>query len=174
VYSVDDRDRVIELDLPQSSVGAPLPIVLADDSTLVVAYFLQEDADPGWDGRTVRIVSHEDVEPAAIVRFDLFERFSFGQPSDDMIFAGVHPLSERGLGAYGAFEVLESSWLRQIAAAGDRDGEERDMTSYRHFIFAFHDNTLECVAPGFEIHLTEGSLEMLLPKMRSLLVRGEL
>jgi hypothetical protein len=174
MYSVDDRDRVIELELPQSSVGAPLPIVLADDSTLVVAYFLQGPADSGWDGRTVRIVSHEDVEPAAIVRFDFFERFTFGQPSDDMIFGGVHPLSERGLSAYGAFEVLESSWLRQIAAAGDRDGGERDMAEYRHFILAFHDNTLECVAPGFDLHVTEGSLETLLPKMRRLLVREEL
>ena len=34
MYQVDENDKVIELkDVPQSSVGAPLPIVLSDERT---------------------------------------------------------------------------------------------------------------------------------------------
>jgi len=41
VYTVDSRDRVIELrDVPQSSVGAPCPIVVASELELLVAYFV--------------------------------------------------------------------------------------------------------------------------------------
>jgi len=43
MYSVDERDRVIELDgVPQSSVGAPLPIVLSDEHKILLAYIVQD------------------------------------------------------------------------------------------------------------------------------------
>jgi hypothetical protein len=59
MYSVDERDKAIELhDAPQSSVGAPLPVVLSDQHTTVLAYVVQEvfgsspdslDEPPGED-----------------------------------------------------------------------------------------------------------------------------
>ena len=49
-WSVDKRDRVIELkDVPQSSVGAPLPVVLSDEFKILLAY-IAEESSPGWDG----------------------------------------------------------------------------------------------------------------------------
>lgn len=42
MYQIDKKDKVIELhELPQSSVGAPIPILLADEHTAVVAYYMQ-------------------------------------------------------------------------------------------------------------------------------------
>lgn len=64
------RDRVVELDdIPQSSVGAPCPMMLAGEHELVVAYFVQ-DTPAGWVGSSVRVVEPETAgEPAALVRF---------------------------------------------------------------------------------------------------------
>ena len=42
MYSVDDRDQVIELhDVPQSSVGAPLPVVAASEHGVLLTYLLE-------------------------------------------------------------------------------------------------------------------------------------
>ena len=57
MYQVAECDRIVELtDVPQSSVGAPIPFVMSDEHSLVLAYYLQE-SDPAWDGTTVRVVS---------------------------------------------------------------------------------------------------------------------
>lgn len=57
MYAIDERDQVKELtDLPQSSVGAPLPLIFASEHELVVAYFV-EVADPDCP---VVFVEHED------------------------------------------------------------------------------------------------------------------
>jgi hypothetical protein len=70
MYVIDERDRVAPIDdLPQSSVGAPCPIVMQDEFTAVVAYYVQAP-EPGWTGETVRVVDPESsAEPAALVRF---------------------------------------------------------------------------------------------------------
>lgn len=54
MYAVDERDRVIELkDVPQSSVGAPLPVVLSDEFKILLAY-IAEESSPGGTDLTVR------------------------------------------------------------------------------------------------------------------------
>lgn len=113
MYTVDEKDRVIALeDFPQSSVGAPVPIIVSDEFTTAVAFYLQ-DTPEDWDGTQVHIVSREsEGEPLAIVRFSLCYAYSFGPPNDEA-FSG-HPLADRGLSPYGAFEVEDSSWLRQL------------------------------------------------------------
>lgn len=37
---------------------------------------------------------------------------------------------------------------------------------YKHFIFAFHDSTFECVVENFEISIHESSLKNILPEMQ--------
>jgi hypothetical protein len=87
MYTVDDRDRVVELtDVPQSSVGAPCPVVVASEHELIIAYFLQE-IPSDWDGTTVRVVGVDSTgEPAATVRFvsphATFECIAEGYTSD--------------------------------------------------------------------------------------------
>src|SRR5438093_1472990 len=113
MYDVDERDRVIELkNVPQSSVGAPIPFIMSDDHRLVLAYYI-EDPPSGWDGSTVRIVAPMDaVEPVALIRFRSCYAHMFGPPNDEA-FHG-HPLAPRGLHPYGAFEVTDSSWIRRL------------------------------------------------------------
>lgn len=85
MYDVDDRDRVRELqDVPQLSVGAPLPFICSDEFCVVLAYYVQETT-PGWDGTWVRIVSPcEGDEPIGIVRFTSCYAHMAGPPNDEV------------------------------------------------------------------------------------------
>jgi hypothetical protein len=165
MYQVDEKDQVVELQsVPQSSVGAPNPVMLSDERNLVMAFYLQ-DTPENWDGTTVRIIGHLSEEPVAIVEFKFCYAHMFGPPNNET-FRG-HPLAERGLGPYGAYEVLDSSWIRQLERANSvHEGHRPERFSERHhFIFAFHDTTFECVANGFRLTETHGSMESIMPLM---------
>jgi hypothetical protein len=112
MYQVDENDTVVALEnVPQSSVGAPTPIVLSDEGKTIIAFHLENTRDD-WDGTSVRIIRPESEESSAIVEFKWCYAYMFGPPNDEA-FSG-HPLSARGLDPYGAYEVLNSSWIRQL------------------------------------------------------------
>jgi hypothetical protein len=167
MYQVDDRDKVVKLDdAPQSSVGAPLPVVLSDEHTLLLAYLVQAPT-PDWDGTSVRIVGLETTgERLALVEFLMYRTFMFGSPNDEA-FAG-HPLASRGLQSYAAFEIQNSSWVRQLERMNSVHPFHRPERFQRlkHFVFAFHDSTFECVAEAYVISDYEASLKDLLPEMQ--------
>ncbi len=59
MYDVDDRDRVAAVSgVSECDIGAPLPVVLADESRVLLGYLLGVD-DPDWDGTYVRTVGLE-------------------------------------------------------------------------------------------------------------------
>jgi hypothetical protein len=166
MYTVDERDRVVELsDLPQSDVGAPYPLVLASEGKAIVVYFVS-NPPAGWDGSTVTLVGPGTPgEPAAIIRLSPVEASLFGPPNDEA-FDG-HPLASRGLHPYGAFEVLDSSWVRRLErmnAVHPRHRPERYAT-LRHFVLAFHDSTFECIARGYTCELAQGPLTALIGRL---------
>ena len=170
MYTVDDRDQVIELrDVPQSSIGAPCPIVLSAEHSLLVAYFVQ-DTPSGWDGATARVVGVETAgEPAAIVRFARPYASVFGPPNDEA-FSG-HPLAHKGLHPYAAFEVKASSWIRALERmnAVHPYHQPQHFARYRHLVLAFHDTTFECVAEGYTWEVTVGPLNELVARAASAL-----
>jgi hypothetical protein len=170
MYSVDHQDRVIELkDVPQSDVGSPSPLVLSSERKTFLAYIIQRKPFP-FDGR---VLTDADIkmfaQEIALVEFNLSQSFMFGAPNDE-IFAG-HPLASRGLHPYSAFEVENSSWIRLLEQMNSVHPLHRGgwLQSLRHFVFAFHDSTFECVAESFTISRHSGSLEFLLTEMRRLL-----
>jgi hypothetical protein len=170
MYEVDAKDEVVNLvGVPQSSVGTPLPLVVADEHRVVLAFYLEESG-PDWDGSSARVVSPGDGdEPIAIVRFAPCEAHMFGPPNDEA-FAG-HPLAARGLKPYSAAEVRHSSWIRRLERMNSVHPEHRPegYWSLRHLVFAFHDRTFECVCRGFDVRLTRGTLRGTLPAMAALL-----
>lgn len=152
MYEVDTQDEVVQLtDVPQSSIGAPLPRVVADEDTTLLAYILQS-SNPARAGKTKRAVTDDtDDESIAIVRFHRARAVMFGPPNDEA-FKG-HPLAARGLRPYAAFEIRQSSWIRQLERMNSvhpHHNSER-FFSLRHFVFTFHDTTFECIADRFEI-----------------------
>ncbi len=162
MYAVDAQDMVKRMDdVPQSDIGAPMPMVSASENALAVAYFVPSPV-PGWDGTSVRVVTAQGVEAAACVRFVAPVAHLFGPPNDEA-FAG-HPLAARGLRPYGAFEVLHSSWIRSLERMNAIHPHHRpeSYAELRHFILSFHDSTFECVARGYQSVLGHGPLESLL------------
>lgn len=136
-------------DLPQSSIGAPLPFVLASEGQLAVLYYIQQH-DPDWDGTTVRIVGLDSkTEQVAAVRFKRPYAHTLGPPNDEAIEG--HPLSSLGLKPYACFEVRQSAWIRELCRRNAVHPNHSDslFADYRHFILSFHDSTFEVVAEGF-------------------------
>jgi hypothetical protein len=122
------EERAVPLtDWPQPDAGAPSPLVIADDTRLFVRYITQNDK-------------------IAVIHFPLCSIFTFGSPNDEAL-AG-HPLHGRGLEHYSAHRVESSSWIalleRRNAVHPSHD-KKRFLENKRHFIFTFHDSTLECV-----------------------------
>jgi len=170
MYEVDNRDEVQELTgVPQSSIGAPVPVIISDENRVVLAYYVEE-RDPEWDGRTVRVVEPAGAsEPFAIVRFAPCYAHMFGPPNDEA-FSG-HPLASRGLRPYGTYEVRQSSWIRRLELMNSVHKHHRPeaFKIRRHLIFAFHDSTFECVCEAFDVRSGHGSVGDALPEMLKLL-----
>jgi hypothetical protein len=170
MYEVDERDRVEPLEgVPQSSVGAPIPFLMADEHRVVLAYYMQV-REPGWDGSTVRVVGPTDgEEPVALVRLNGCSVHMFGPPNDEA-FRG-HPLAARGLRPYGSFRISESSWIRRLERMNSvhpRHRAER-YWALQHLVFTFHDSTFECVCQGSDLRTTHGSIGSVIPEMVKLL-----
>src|SRR5262245_60100686 len=159
MYSVDEKDTIVELEgVPQSSVGAPLPFVMSDEGVLLLAYIIEGEPYE-WDGRVLNDADLATfIEHAALVEFERYWSYTFGWPNDEAI--NGHPLYGRGLRPYGAFEVKDSSWVRQLERMNSvhhRHNPER-FAALHHYIFTFHDSMLECVAAGYKITEREGAI----------------
>jgi hypothetical protein len=100
----------------------------------------------------------------ALVTFEHPYGHFFGPPHEDA-FRG-HPLSSRGFRPHKAFEVIHSSWIRRFERMNLADSEcDSDrLAGYRHFIFAFHDTTFECVARSFSVSLHQASVAKVLKR----------
>lgn len=101
-----------------------------------------------------------------MVEFTRYSTYMFGTPNDEA-FHG-HPLAARGLRPYGAFQIDNSSWIRQLEKMNSVHHSHRPerFERLRHYVFSFHDSTFECAAESFSITSHEGSLETMLLIMR--------
>lgn len=174
MYEVDDLDRVVELSTaPRPDVGAPLPLVVSDEGHLLLAYIVSEP-DPDWDGSDVTMVSPESNGlPIAVVQFRMPSAHMFGPPNDEAF--GGHPLESRGLAPYAVFEVERSSWIRKherMNAVHPYHNRERYLARRKHFVFAFHDSTFECIAESFETSVIRGSMHGAAARLVEILADG--
>lgn len=122
------EERAIPIsEWPQPDGGAPCPVTFADDTSLFVRYFT-------------------DTDKVAVIHFPLCLIFTFGSPNDEAL-AG-HPLYGKGLEFYSPHRVENSSWIADLErrnAVHSRHDRQRFLDGKRHYIFNFHDSTLECV-----------------------------
>jgi hypothetical protein len=149
MYEVDGDDKLLELrEIPQSSVGAPIPMLVASEFEVALVFYLQ-DAPTDWDSC--------EGELLAVVSFRPCYSHMFGPPNDEAI-AG-HPLAARGLSPYGAFRVENSSWLRRLEQMNTvhPDHKPDRFARLNHYIFTFHDSTFECLASEFTVVTSVGS-----------------
>ena len=129
MYPVDQKDSVVALaELPTPTAGAAEATLVANEDTLRIAYYVY-----GGD------------DAVALVVFSGLAAHYLGPPHVDAV--DRHPLHPRGVDIYGAFEVHDSSWIRELRQISGRHIDRR------HFILAFHDTTFECIARGFTTSL---------------------
>ncbi len=155
MFSLTPKEELKELhDLPQSSVGAPCPLVFATEHELHVSYYLNT-VEEGWDGTTVRVVGPASTgEPSIVVTFHRVTAHYFGMPNDEAMHG--HPLHKLGLKAYSYFEVLGSSWRDELERMNrvHPQHKKEHYAGVRHFIFTFHDTTLEVLARSYTAEVT--------------------
>jgi hypothetical protein len=162
VHTIDSHDRVHELpDVPLPSSGAPDPIVLADEDTLVITYITATPSSRDSDGSGQP--SAGDV--ATIVVFRQCYASHFGPPNDESF--ATHHLADRGLRPCGAFEVQSSSWLRdlEVRNRGHPRHDPRLFQQLRHWVWTFRDSVLECAALTYTVVKPQGLPDDLLPQM---------
>jgi len=128
-------------------VGAPLPRLLTNGRSAFVAFYLNEP-DPAWDGTSVRIIDAASEEPAALglVEFVGCEAVKMGPPNDEVIEG--HPLHGKGLDLYEPHVDVNSRWLNELIEINrvhDQFNPQRWET-LDHFLFVFHDETVEAIA----------------------------
>lgn len=157
MYAIDKLDRVIEMhDAPQPNSGASMPFILSDEQRVLLAYMVS-DSDKAISA-VFKMMSADSPGFVALVEFVLPRAHMFGPPNDETFRS--HPLVERGLRPYCVFEVLDSSWIRQLARMNrsHRQHSPGLFEDLRHYIFSFHDSTFECIAKSLAVNLREGSL----------------
>ncbi len=148
-----EADVVIPLDVPWGlDPDVPDPVVLQGESMLVLV------------ARASRPSGHfgEDV----VLTFEHCRISCFGYPNDEAL-AG-HPLAQRGLGHYGIFEVLGSSWINVLAGRNRVAFPSATWPSgepLRHFVVTFHDSTFECLASSMDAQFSAEPREHLLPSL---------
>jgi hypothetical protein len=134
------------------NVGAPLPHVLASETTVYLIYLINEP-DPAWDGTYVNVIDprNADAQPLALVKFLGCRAFQFGGPNDEVL--NGHPLYGKGLSPYGAHRVANSRWLAELQRINSVHSQY-DPSSWlgiSHYLLLFHDSLFECLANGHRI-----------------------
>jgi hypothetical protein len=165
MYIVTASDRPQEIQTaPPSSVGAPCPTFFAEENRLVLAYYVESRRLlESWVAVPITPeIAGDSNDLCAVVQFKTPYAHVFGPPNDEA-FAG-HPLAARGLSPYAIFEIEGSSWLKDLVRMNSvhphHSGD--DFAKYKHFVFAFHDTTLECIAESFSVSLARGSTRSVL------------
>lgn len=155
MFGITPKQELKKLrDLPQSSVGAPCPLVFATEHEVHVTYYL-DAIEEEWDGTTVRVIDHASTgEPSIVVTFHRVTAHYFGMPNDETMHG--RPLYKLGLQAHSYFEVLGSSWRDELERMNrvHSHHKKEHYADVRHFIFTFHDTTLEVLARSYTAEVT--------------------
>jgi hypothetical protein len=151
-------DTVVEYDigcLPELAVSGP--VLMATDDRLTFSFHatrLMPDGLRADAGRAIVLVS-----PCLA--------FKFGYPNDEALPG--HPLYGRGFEGVAVYEVLGSSWIAEVGRQNRVRFPDSDVARWdvRHFLFSFHESTLEVLGAGLEVSVTREPFEVIVGRMQS-------
>ncbi|TKW79318.1 MAG: hypothetical protein DI543_05845 [Bradyrhizobium icense] len=148
LFAARNEPHAVPIEFPvQWDAGAPLPHLLQNDSQVFLLFLLAESNGP---------------ETLAVVEFKGCVSTRMGTPNDE-VFHG-HPLNGRGLELYSPLLVKNSPWIEQLKAISSvhRNYRPESWKDDNHYIFGFHDCTLECVARSFVVEARAGTMRQAL------------
>ena len=79
-----------------------------------------------------------------------------GPPSDESLMG--HRLFGKGLKFYAAHEVDDSDWLRELESKEPHRASPGWVRGHHHYVFTFHDETVECLARDVIWRKSEGKM----------------
>jgi hypothetical protein len=136
------NERAVPLDLTGVawSAGSPEPFIISSEQRTFVGFFASDDGSRPAGSLEVIVV---ELAGCTSVRF--------GFPNDEALHG--HPLYGAGLTHYQLHEVEDSAWLTQLrtAEAVHAQAPEVPFSNARHFVFTFHDTTLETIAKNVRL-----------------------
>lgn len=158
-----ETDQVVKLDLgfkPEAAISGEV-LVQTERST-----FLTFNAmGLGPDGIHYRGIGF------ALLEFNICLQTRFGLPNDEALPG--HPLYSKGVQTYAMYEVLNSSWIDQLAEQNRvKFPTTTNFDSFRHFILTFHESIFECVAEGFTSEVFDGPYEQLFARIAERVMSG--
>ena len=145
--------------VPEAAVSEP--VLLQTDYATIITFSAMR---PMPDGR-------RENAGYGIVELDLCSLTKFGYPNDEALSG--HPLYERGLRGYGVYEVRNSSWVRLQTEQNRVAFPKTPDSTQRHFIFAFHDSTFECIARGLHASLSTKPYAEIFEEVRKRIFKHE-
>jgi len=119
-----------EIDFPAMDTGSPSPILVWGDAAYLLYY------GP----------ANADSEVVIVVKFEGALAALTGPPSDESLMN--HRLWGKGLRFYSVHVVDESEWLRDLVRRDSHRTSPGWVLSHTHYLFTFHDQTIECLARG--------------------------
>lgn len=147
-------------------VGAPLPHLFNNGLRTLLTFYVRAP-DQDWDGSYVTIRSPEEggAEVLALVEFEGCASSRMGVPNDEVHHG--HPLYGKGMRSYTAQEVRNSRWLAELEDINrvHNHFNPESWRDLRHYIFWFHDETVECIARGFKVEVYRESMAALLHRV---------
>ena len=142
--------RIEQVDVPfQIDIGAPNPIILADELNVYLTFYVQE-FDPNWDGSYIKVRTIDD-EGIVTIKFQRVFQYKFGSPNDEAISG--HPYYKLGLQPYSVQIVHDSDWIKELISMNSVHPyhNPKIFENAIHYIFFFHDNCFEIVCEKFEL-----------------------
>jgi hypothetical protein len=135
----DMPERATRIDFPEWDPNVPEPHLLIGSRTFLLFY-----------------KRHAEPDVAVIVEFHGCIGAKMSLPSDETLSG--HRLWGKGLQYYVAHEVEESRWLAEVGRTEKYRSSPGWVASHHHYVFTFHDETVECLAQGFSATERTGSV----------------
>lgn len=136
------NESLVEIDLgitPEASVSGAM-LLQSEESAYLIFNAMRNTDRPFRHGEFTGF--YKESAGTAVVELVGCVITKFGYPNDEGW--SKKPLTKDC--SYGVFEVKNSSWRNSLLGAAERPE--------KHFLFLFHDSSLECIASNLRIELS--------------------
>jgi hypothetical protein len=159
-------DEIIELDLgisPEAAVSGAVCLQTERGTFLTFNAMKPTDRMSPFDG------PYMEEAGTAIVEFKRCLIARFGYPNDEARW-GIPRFKNV---SYGIYEVRNSTWIREVIEMNRYQfPNTTDHYVAKHFLFAFHDDTFECLADDMKLEVVKEPYHVTFERIRKRAMAG--